>query len=38
MDLQGEGNVPPPAWSAKIFANGAQRLVKAPSITEIWSR
>ena len=30
-----ERNVPPPALSAKIFANGAQRLVK---VDFSWSR
>ena len=34
----GELNVPPPPLSAKIFANGAQRLVKAPFLDFSWSR
>ena len=33
-----ERNVPPPALSAKIFANGAQRLVKAPFLDFSWGR
>ena len=36
-----ERNVPPQALSVKIFANGVQRLLKAPFLAQIdfsWSR